>query len=365
MCGCDFTSSEEVEDDVGSAAKPEPARRVLPKIARAAAAAGLVLVILAAAVLGLVSSMNRRDAAEATISTLVTPTQRPAPTRTRTPTIAASPTPFVSPTPIPPRSHQVQQGETLSEIAADYEVSMDEILQYNADLDPALIQVGQVLLIPPDLSQVIDGGYGPADDPEATRADFVVHVVRSGEALLSIAEKYGVSVQAIRRANDIDAYDSTLQVNQSLIIPLSEPTPVPTATPHADAQPTVRPPYPPPPLLSPIDNENVMGTGQFVVLQWASVGILEDGEWYQVELELAGGGEFSASHVTRTTSWRVPLELLSTAGVGELVFRWQVQVVKERPGGQSGDAYAFAGSPSVVRSFTWVGPDRTPTADVP
>jgi LysM repeat protein len=256
----------------------------------------------------------------------------------------------------------VRQGETLSEIAAEYEVSMNEILQYNADLDPALLQVGQVLLIPPDLTQVGSARYVPADDPDATRADFIVHVVRSGDALLSIAEKYGVSVQAIRRANDLDTYESTLRVNQSLLIPLAEPTPTPTATPDPEATPTPRPPYASPQLLTPLDGAALDGASQVVLLQWASVGILEDDEWYQVRLEVAGSRGFSATHVTRVTSWRVPNDLLASAGSGEHEFRWQVRVVKERQGGSGEGSYSFAGAPSLSRVFYWEGPLVTPTA---
>ena len=362
MCGYDLEGDEAA---VAHTPEPEPKKRLLPRLARAAAIVGLALVILAAGGLGLLAALNNAERAAPTVGAPPTPTRRATPTITSTPTAVFSPTPTVPPTAIPPRSHQVRQGETLSEIATEYEVSVTEILQFNADLDPELLQVGQVLLIPPDLSQLGASADAASGDPNATRADFVVHVVRSGEALLSIAEKYGVTVQAIRRANDIGAYEDALKVNQSLIIPLAEPSPTPTTTPDPNATPTPRPPYPAPSLLSPIDGELVDGTARLLVLQWASVGVLAENEWYEVKLELAGGGDFSASHVTRTTAWRVPTPLLASAGAGERVFRWQVHVVKERQVGEEDGAYAWAGSPSAVRAFTWIGPDLTPTLNPP
>jgi len=362
MCGCDLGGGD-AESEV--APEPAPAKRVLPGLLRAAAIVGLALVILAAGGLGLLAALKARERSMPGTATPPPPTRRPTPTITKTSTAGVPPTPLPPPTAIPPRSHQVRQGETLSEIAAEYEVAVTEILQFNADLDPELLQVGQVLLIPPDLSGVVGAAYGAVDDPNATRADFVVHVVRSGEALLSIAEKYGVTVQAIRQANDIGAYEDSLKVNQSLIIPLAEPSPTPTATPDPDASPTPRPPYAAPALLTPIEGELVDGTERLVVLQWASVGILADDEWYQVGIELVGGGEFSASHVTRTTAWRVPNALLASAGSGEKAFRWQVHVVKELKAGGTEGAYAWAGSPSAVRAFIWIGPDLTPTPSPP
>lgn len=359
LCGCEL-EGELVEEPVASA--PDSPRRIWPRMVRGASIAGLTLVIIAAGLAGLVALSNREGGAVSATAAPPTRTPRPTATGTSVPTVAESPTPFLTPTPIPPRSHQVQQDETLSEIAAEYDVTIDEIMQFNADLDPELLQVGQVLLVPPDLSVAGVSSPGASDDPSATRADFVVHVVRSGDALLSIAEKYGVSVQAIRRANDIGLYEDTLQVNQSLIIPLAEPTATATPTAHPDATPTQRPPYAAPPLLTPIDGRSFSGPEEPLMLQWASVGILRDNEWYLVKLELQQGGAFSATHTTRTTSWRIPLDLISSAGAGEHVFRWQVQVVQEIQRIDGGGAYAAAGARSDVREFRWVGPEATPPA---
>ena len=358
MCGADL---EEGEAEAEPPLVSEPPRRALPGWARSLAVVGVALVVLAAGAFGILSMISARQRAESPDIATPTVTVRPSPTATRTPTPSAPPTLLVTPSPVPPRSHQVQQGETLSEIAAEREVAVSEILALNPDVDPELLQVGQVLLIPPDATGFTIASSGLSDDPDATRANFVVHVVRPGEALLSIAEEYGVSVQSIRQANDLGAYEDTIKVNQSLIIPLSVPPPTPTPTADLNATPTPRPPYTAPSLLTPADHAVVEALVQPVVLQWASVGILDDDEWYMATLAQPAGGVVSATHYTRATSWRVPYELLASANAGHQEFLWQVQVVKERRADGDRMLYRKAGAASDARTFVWVAPTPTPS----
>jgi LysM repeat protein len=105
-----------------------------------------------------------------------TPTPTATPTRTPQPiaTSTASETPPASPTPLPAsstpratatlapttagstattvaavaRTYTVQPGETLSEIAARFDVSVNELASANGITNPALIRAGQVLTIP-------------------------------------------------------------------------------------------------------------------------------------------------------------------------------------------------------------------------
>ncbi len=58
----------------------------------------------------------------------------------------------------------------------------------------------------------------PAPSSSGAVAPLVVHVVKSGESLTSIAAQYGVTPQAIKRANSLkDA--NLLRIGQKLIIP--------------------------------------------------------------------------------------------------------------------------------------------------
>ncbi|MFN8533667.1 MAG: LysM domain-containing protein [Dehalococcoidia bacterium] len=73
------------------------------------------------------------------------PTAQPA---RQSPTAAASAVPTAA-APAPERSHTVAEGDTLSSIAVQYNVTMDAIAQLNNLGDRELIRLGQTLRIPP------------------------------------------------------------------------------------------------------------------------------------------------------------------------------------------------------------------------
>ncbi len=81
--------------------------------------------------------------------------------------------------------HTVRPGETPSEIARRYDVSVRVLASGNNLVDPDQITAGQTLLIPPD--------YG------------VYHRVRSGDTVWALAQRYDVSVQSIIDANDLSS----------------------------------------------------------------------------------------------------------------------------------------------------------------
>jgi len=102
--------------------------------------------------------------------------------------------------------HVVQPNETLNSIALDYGVSAAEIAAANAIANPNLLRVGQNLIIP---------GVTPRQVMER-RGTW--HTVQSGETLFSIAQRYGVSIEAIMVANDLRD-PNTIVVGQRLLIP--------------------------------------------------------------------------------------------------------------------------------------------------
>jgi LysM repeat protein len=101
--------------------------------------------------------------------------------------------------------HIVQSGETLYSIARSYGVNMWAIARANGITDPNHIYAGQRLVIPTGQA----GGI---------RHTGTVHVVQSGETLYSIANRYGVSMWAIARANGI-TNPNLIYVGQRLAIP--------------------------------------------------------------------------------------------------------------------------------------------------
>ncbi len=126
--------------------------------------------------------------------------------------------------------HIVKWGETLFSIARRYGTSVEAICAANGIADPTRIYAGQRLLIPTT-------GAAPAASSAPTGA---VHVVRRGENLYRIALRYGVTVQALAELNGI--YNPGHIVSgQKLLIPGSATTPALAYQPqHASTTHVVR-----------------------------------------------------------------------------------------------------------------------------
>jgi len=292
-----------------------------------------------------------------------TPTPTATPTLTSTPTATVRPTrtPTITPTPTeaPPRAHQVQSGETLGSIAELYDSTVDELMILNPGITPELLQVGQVLLVPP-AEPTSDGEAAPEPETPTPMAngDFIVHVVAPGDTLLSIAEQYGVTVALIRAANaDIPAGSDVIQVNQTLVIPVGTPMPTRTPTIDPNATPTPLPLYAAPPLLSPPNRTFFVGPDAVVVLEWASVSLLRSDEWY--ELHVARPGVEPTIVRTRATAYRLGADAYPGPDAFSYEFSWWVRVVREA---HAEDEYKQASESGPIRTFLWLEIAPTPTA---
>ncbi|NAX39932.1 LysM peptidoglycan-binding domain-containing protein, partial [Vibrio sp. V26_P1S5P106] len=112
------------------------------------------------------------------------------------------------------QQHQVQRGESLSVIAQKYGASVQAIMQAN-QLKNSRLAVGQRLTIP-------GGERGPVPVPivnNPIETETITHTVKSGEFLGKISATYKVSVDAIRRENRLKS--DTLFVGQKLSITVS------------------------------------------------------------------------------------------------------------------------------------------------
>jgi murein DD-endopeptidase MepM/ murein hydrolase activator NlpD len=97
--------------------------------------------------------------------------------------------------------YTVKSGDSLSEIAQNFGVSVNTILWANDIKDPSTIKQGTVLVILP-----VSG---------------IQHTVRSGETLSTIAAKFGGDAADIAQFNGISA-DSALVAGSTIIIPGGE-----------------------------------------------------------------------------------------------------------------------------------------------
>ena len=100
-------------------------------------------------------------------------------------------------------SHTVMKGETLSTISRQYRTTPSEIVSGNPGViaDPNNVSPGTVLSI--------TVGTAPVQ---------IVHTVRRGDTVASIARRYGVPVEALVRANAI-SNPNKLTVGRVLLIP--------------------------------------------------------------------------------------------------------------------------------------------------
>lgn len=287
-----------------------------------------------------------------------TPTVTPSPTLTPTPT--ETPLPTATPTPIPPIEHIVQAGDTLLGIAIAYDLSIDEITAYN-QLDSDIIVAGQTLLIPPPTPTPGPTPTPVPGQPTETPAAFILHTVRSGDTLSTIAEQYGITVSSLRAANDIPEDSESILPDQVLTIPRNTPTPEPEAI--TTIEPTPTPGitiYQAPPMLYPPDGAVFTDPGAVIALHWVSVGILQDREYYGVELIVpTEEGTRTVTDRVRATVWRLPTDLFPTDDVENRVFSWRVAVVRQVTEGEDA-AYKIISQTNRRRSFTWMGSESTP-----
>lgn len=105
-------------------------------------------------------------------ATEVPPTATSAPTATavptHTPTVAPTWTPTATPEPTPaPVTYTVASGDSPSEIAKQFGISTEALMEANDITDPRRLRVGQVLVIP---TTVVAPGETVSATPEATPA---------------------------------------------------------------------------------------------------------------------------------------------------------------------------------------------------
>ena len=108
---------------------------------------------------------------------------------------AASPASVVNraqPPSIRIKTHQVEVGETLYSIAWRYDLKVDRLAQANSLDRSYLITPGQTLTL-------ILG------NPKSRMNGLNQHRVLKGDTLFSIASDYGIEVQSLARANNLDS----------------------------------------------------------------------------------------------------------------------------------------------------------------
>jgi LysM repeat protein len=138
--------------------------------------------------------------------------------------------------------HVIAKGETFSELAKKYGVSVKAIQQANPGVDPAKLKLGQKINIPPKPPGGASGpsSSGPGTSPGAAAEPAGdVYVVQRGDTLTKIAAAKKVTVKALRAANNLRT--DQIRPGQKLKIPArngGNPAPPPADTTPPPAVPS-------------------------------------------------------------------------------------------------------------------------------
>lgn len=131
--------------------------------------------------------------------------------------------------PIPPVSTQITEykiakGDTLSAIAKRNNVSLRALQDANPGIDPSKLKIDQTIRIPAPstTTAVAQNGAIPETNGKAYK-------VQSGDTLSKIASRFGTTVKAIRKENNLKT--ERILVGQTLKIPAKTTTNVTAAPP--------------------------------------------------------------------------------------------------------------------------------------
>jgi len=122
--------------------------------------------------------------------------------------------------------HYVSRGQTLSEIAHRYHVTVSMIQGANPHLSPHALRVGQRLIIPVSGRIVPASAWSVPPEPSWHSASYRssgakaggTHKVRTGETPSQIARRYGVPLASLLQANGLEM-DSVIKPGQVLRVP--------------------------------------------------------------------------------------------------------------------------------------------------
>lgn len=100
--------------------------------------------------------------------------------------------------------YSVQKSEGLYRISKNFDVSQEDIVKYNPELQHSGLKLGQTILIPVVL---------PVDSSQYT-----IHRLQAKETLYGVSKKYGVKIADVEKLNPETS--KTMRIGECLLIPL-------------------------------------------------------------------------------------------------------------------------------------------------
>ena len=142
--------------------------------------------------------------------------------------------PLTDPTPVPESSavsgtHNVRAGESLQLIGQRYGLDWQRLAQANGIINPNLIYVGQVLVVPAATDTIVAPVVVPTPQPIVTQAPvasatergrYPIYVTQFGDTLNRIAQDFGITVGELLSLNKFRS-DTRLFVGDVVLIPQS------------------------------------------------------------------------------------------------------------------------------------------------
>ena len=159
------------------------------------------------------------------------------------PVVPPTPAPMVTPTPVEAPAggeYVVVQGDTLAKIAKAQGVSLKALVAANPGVDPKKLKIKQKLVIPAKSAEAAPAATGATGaTPAATDSSSATYTVKSGDNLSKIAKKNGVSLKALRAANNLTT--DHIKVGQKLTLPAKAEPAAPAAAAETPSVPSVPP----------------------------------------------------------------------------------------------------------------------------
>lgn len=112
-------------------------------------------------------------------------------------------------------NYTVKKGDTIYSIARNNNISVDTLVSDNS-LSNNNLTIGQVLKIRTPKEDVVEECFGPNYTPPQD-TNTITYIVKRGDSLYSIANKYNTSVSTIKILNNLSS--NSLSIGQSLKIP--------------------------------------------------------------------------------------------------------------------------------------------------
>jgi LysM repeat protein len=171
----------------------------------------------------------------------VEPTNTPAaPTNLVTaPTTNIPMTPVIEPQPpaANPSDYVIVKGDTFSTIAKKFHVSVKALLDANPSVEPTKLKIGQTIHVPPaPVLAAVASSNGTAAGASDTNSSGQTYSVKSGDSLTKIAGQFGVTIKALRSANNLKT--DKIVVGQKLAIPGKAPAQPSGTAPGSTTAPT-------------------------------------------------------------------------------------------------------------------------------